>query len=46
MNKKIEKLKDELQQAIENPNNTIEKITEISCNIDKEIEKTYLKSFN
>lgn len=43
INKKLEKLKDELDQAMENPNSTIEEITEISHNIDNEIIELYLK---
>lgn len=46
MNLKIEQLKKELEETIHNPNSSIEEITKISCNIDEEIEKEYLKRPN
>lgn len=41
LNLKIEQLKDELAQAVNNPNTTMEDLEKISYNIDEEIEKSY-----
>lgn len=46
MNLKIEQLKKELEETIHNPNSSFEEITKISCKIDEEIEKEYLKKTN
>ncbi len=41
MNQEIEKLKNELDEAVNNPDSNMEDLTKIACNIDKEIEKLY-----
>lgn len=41
MNSQIEKLKNELDEAINNSDSNMEDLTKIACNIDKEIEKLY-----
>lgn len=41
MNQEIEKLKNELEHAVNNPNSNMEDLTKIACNIDSEIEKLY-----
>lgn len=41
---KLEKLKKDLAQAVNNPNTTKEELIEISSNIDSEIEKSYIKN--
>ncbi len=40
----LEKLKIQLEEAVNNPNSTMEELTEISNNIDKQIEKLYLNN--
>ena len=42
MNSELEKLKKELELALQNPNIDMEELTQISCKIDEEIEKIYL----
>lgn len=44
MKNKLDQLKNDLSNAIENPSTDIEKIEKISYDIDKVIEKTYLHS--
>lgn len=46
MNSEIEKLSNKLEQSIHNPNCSMDDIFEISCAIDREIEKTYIKVDN
>ena len=41
MNSQIEKLKNELDQAVNNPDSNMDDLTKIACSIDKEIEKLY-----
>ncbi len=41
MNSQLEKLKNELDEAVNNPNSNMEDLTKIACNIDNEIEKLY-----
>ena len=42
MNSELEKLKKELELALQNPNIDMDELTQISCKIDEEIEKIYL----
>ena len=46
MSPELEKLRDELEIAVNNPNMDIEKITEISCKIDEKIAELYLNQKN
>lgn len=46
MSPELEKLRDELEIAANNPNIDFEKISEISCKIDEEIAKLYLNKKN
>ena len=41
LNSQLEKLKNELDAAANNPDSNMEDLTKIACNIDKEIEKLY-----
>lgn len=41
LSSQIEKLKNELEQSVNNPDSNMEDLTKIACNIDKEIEKLY-----
>lgn len=41
LNSQLEKLKNELDEAVNNPDSNMEDLTKIACNIDKEIEKLY-----
>lgn len=43
MNSELEKLKKELELALQNPNIDMEELTQISCKIDEEIEKKLKK---
>lgn len=46
MSPELEKLRDELEIAANNPNIDFEKISEISCKIDEKIAKLYLNKKN
>ena len=46
MSPELEKLRKELEIAVNDPSMDMEKITEISCKIDEEISKTYLNQKN
>lgn len=46
MSPELEKLRNELEIAANNPNIDFEKISEISCKIDEEIAKLYLNKKN
>lgn len=41
LNSQLEKLKNDLDSAINNPHSNMEDLQRVSCNIDKEIEKLY-----
>lgn len=46
MSPELEKLKKELEKAVDDPNMDFEKLSEISCKIDEEISKQYLNHKN
>lgn len=46
LNSELEKLREELEIAVNNPNMDMEKLTEISCKIDAQISELYLNKRN